>query len=448
MLIGIIYFLAKRKQEREIEYNDAYRYYVQAKMFKIFGGLALASIYAFYYDGGDTINYWEDAGFLSNLIMREPMCYLDILFGDTSIENYFCFDNFTGRPHYYLKDKQSYTIARIVSPLYFITVKAFFGCTILVAWIAFGGVWRMYLVFCEEYPRLKKQFAMAILFVPSVLFWGSGILKDTFTFTAACWMTYAVYNIFIKRRDVKMNLLYLAVAAWVLITVKPYIFVALLPGSFLWAFFNRIKEVSNPVVRVLVAPVFLMIGTVGVSFFFAQASASLGDYGSVDTMLEKAVVTQDDLKRDYYGGNAFDIGSFEPTIPGILSKAPIAIFSGLFRPTLLDAKNFVMFISAVENTIVMLFFIWVFFRVGPIKYIMQTLSEPLSMFGFVFAIFFSFAVGLTTANFGSLVRYKIPAIPFFLASVFIARDRKAMLSDQETADYEVQIPEDLRTENH
>jgi hypothetical protein len=34
-------------------------------------------------------------------------------------------------------------------------------------------------------------------------------------------------------------------------------------------------------------------------------------------------------------------------------------------------------------------------------------------------LFFAFAVGLSTSNFGSLVRYKIPAIPFFVASLMI-----------------------------
>jgi hypothetical protein len=37
----------------------------------------------------------------------------------------------------------------------------------------------------------------------------------------------------------------------------------------------------------------------------------------------------------------------------------------------------------------------------------------------VFAIIFSFAVGITTHNFGTLVRYKIPMYPFFVSGLFI-----------------------------
>jgi hypothetical protein len=423
LLVGIIYLLAKRRQDRDIQKNDAYRFYTRAIMFKVFMGLALASVYAFVYGGGDTINYWTDAEKLAALLTLDFNCFVNILMGDLSVSNYFCFTWDTGRPMYYLRDPQSYTIARLVAIPYLLTVKAFFGCTVLVSWIAFGGVWRLYMVFVEEYPQLKKQMALCVLFIPSVVFWGSGILKDTFTFTAVCWMTYAVYNLLIRRSDMAWSVVHLVVSAWMLITIKPYIFVALLPGTIIWVVFKRIQGVANPVIRILVAPIIVMIGAVGASFIFSQAASNLGDYGDVDTMLNKAVVTQHDLKQEYYGGHTFDIGAFEPTVPGVLSKAPIAIFSGLFRPMIWEAKSFFMIVTAIENTAVLLFFIFMIFKVGPLRYISGTLAEPMSMFGFVFTIFFSFAVGLTTANFGSLVRYKIPAMPFFLASIFIARER-------------------------
>jgi hypothetical protein len=430
MLLGLAYFLARRRQERDIEENDAYRFYVRAKMFKLFGGLALAAVYAFYYGGGDTVNYWEDAGYLARLTFRNLGCALDIFMGNLSIPNYYCFD-VDIRPYYYLKDPQSYTVTRLTAIPYILTIKAFFACSIVVAWIAFGGVWRLYMVFVGEYPRLKKEMAICILFIPSVVFWGSGILKDTYTFSAVCWMTVAVYGLLIKREKIIFNVICLIVSAWILIAIKPYIFVAMLPGSFIWVVFNKIQSVENVILRLLIAPIMLMVGAVGVGFIFSQASSSLGAYGSVDTMLEKAVVTQNDLKQEYYGGQTFDIGEFDATIGGVLSKAPIAIYSGLFRPMPWEAGSIFMVITALENSLILLFFLFMLVKIGPLRYIRGTLSEPMSMFAFVFAIFFAFAVGLTTANFGSLVRYKIPAIPFFLASIYIARDRRLRQEEDE-----------------
>ena len=56
-------------------------------------------------------------------------------------------------------------------------------------------------------------------------------------------------------------------------------------------------------------------------------------------------------------------------------------------------------------------------------------------FSLVFSLFFAFSVGLTTSNFGSLVRYKIPAEPFYIASMiiinsFLKEDAKKKLASE------------------
>ncbi|MFC2176571.1 hypothetical protein ACFLR1_06355 [Bacteroidota bacterium] len=408
-----------RKTQSDNEGNLTYTYYSKALLVKVFGGLVFALLYAFYYGGGDTINYWMDSSALSSLIFRNPICYLDVMMDNRTIQNFRCFDLTKFIPYYYFRDPQAYTVVRLTSPVYFLTINSFLGCTMIVSIIAFGGIWRLYSVFCEEYPMLYKEFAISFFFIPSVVFWGSGIMKDTYTFTAVCWFVSSVYGVLLKRRNIVSNVFYIVVASYIMISMKAYIFVALLPGALLWTVFNQINEVENKVVRMLAAPVLIMVSIVGAALVFSQASSSLGEYGSVDSILEKAVVTQEDLKRDAYGGNTFDIGSFEPTIPGVLSKMPVAIFAGLFRPTLLDTKNIVMVISALENTALMIFLIYVLFQVKFIGFFRYAFSKPMILFAVIFSLFFSFAVGLTTSNFGSLVRYKIPALPFFLASLYM-----------------------------
>ena len=246
-------------------------------------------------------------------------------------------------------------------------------------------------------------------------------MKDTFTFTAACWMTASVYDMLLKRRNVVKNLFYVLFAIYVMVSMKPYVFVALLPGCLIWVVFNRIQRIENQITRVMAAPLIMMVGFVGAAGIFSQATSNLGDYGSVDTILDRAVATQEDLKRDAYKGNSFDIGTINPSIGGVAVKAPVAIFAGLFRPTLIEVRNPVMLISALENTALMFFLLYILFKVGPFGFVRYVFSNPMILFSFVFAIFFSFAVGLTTSNFGALVRYKIPALPFFLASLYMIK---------------------------
>ena len=162
----------------------------------------------------------------------------------------------------------------------------------------------------------------------------------------------------------------------------------------------------------------MLLGTV----VFSSLSSNLKQYSSVDNMLNKAVVSQNDLKQDYYQGNSFDIGEFDGSIGGVFSKFPLAVMAGLFRPFIFEARNPVMFISGVENTFLLIFTIIFLFRVGPIKVIKYILKEPLLLFSLTFAVFFAFGIGLSTSNFGALVRYKIPCIPFYLSSLYIIRE--------------------------
>ena len=47
------------------------------------------------------------------------------------------------------------------------------------------------------------------------------------------------------------------------------------------------------------------------------------------------------------------------------------------------------------------------------------LSEPILLYAFVFSLLFAFGVGVAGTNFGALVRYKVPLMPFYLPMLFI-----------------------------
>ena len=62
----------------------------------------------------------------------------------------------------------------------------------------------------------------------------------------------------------------------------------------------------------------------------------MGVYGDVDSAIQHAQVIQEDLLREeQYGGNNYDIGQLDGSVGGLLSVAPLAIFTALFRPLFL-----------------------------------------------------------------------------------------------------------------
>jgi hypothetical protein len=54
--------------------------------------------------------------------------------------------------------------------------------------------------------------------------------------------------------------------------------------------------------------------------------------------------------------------------------------------------------------------------------IIWALTRPNVLFVFMFSITFAFAVGVSTYNFGTLVRYKIPMLPFFAVMLILTLD--------------------------
>jgi hypothetical protein len=230
--------------------------------------------------------------------------------------------------------------------------------------------------------------------------------------------------VFIKPEKRTKYIIYLILAAFILVSIKPYIFVALLPGSTIWILYSRITSVRSTFIRLLISPAIIGIGILGSSAILSALSSRLGSFSTVETAIDKAIVTKNDLTRDAYGENSFDIGEIDGSVGSILSKFPVALVAGLFRPFLWDVRNPVMLISALENSIMLFLTLRILLVVGPFRVFSWIGKEPLLIFSFVFAIFFSFSVGLTTANFGALVRYKIPSIPFYMSLLFILDQKR------------------------
>ncbi len=416
--ILIIAVFASRIKNKYIKKDVIYKYFLWALFAKILGAICLCLVYVYYYEvGGDTLMYDHDSSVLLKLFFNNPQDFFTVWLSPLSKETASLCTSGTGYITY-IRDSNAFMVDRLLVPLKFVSFDSYLVSSILMAVVSFSGLWKLYRVFCDFYPSLHSQFAVTILFVPSVIFWGSGMLKDSWTISAAGWYTYSFYKIFIKKDFRIFSFAAIIISAAIMILIKPYIFVALLPGSFLWMVSNRLSRIKSNFLKVILGPFVVSVGLGFGLFIWSFTSSSLGKYSSIDSMLQKAAEASDDLKQDYYGGNAFDIGKIDPTVMGVLSMFPIATFTGLFRPFLWEAKNVLMIASGFENTIVLCFALYVLFRM-PIKMIKEIFSNPLVLFCLIFAIFFAFSVAISTSNFGSMVRLRIPQIPFLLSGLLI-----------------------------
>jgi len=415
--LGIIYFVSKMIQKRNIEKFPEYKFYITGLTLKMIGGIGLCLVYTLYYTGGDTIQYFNDSLVVNNLLFTNPAKGLDVIINGLTVEKLSYFNSEVGYPVYFREASTSFVV-QIVSVCSIFGLRSYLATTLIFSWVSFLGIWNLFKVYLLEFPKLSKHMAIAIFFIPSVLFWGSGILKDTLTLSAVGYFTYSFYMGIIKNQRFLRNLIIVVLSSFVIIKVKPYIYIALLPGALIWYMNAMIEKISGKFIKYTIAPIFLIV-TITFSFILINyMGASLGKF-SPDQLIERAIITQQDLKSDFYKGSSFDIGVFDNTISGILSVAPKALFAGLFRPNILESNNILMFFSGIENLFFLLLTIKVLWKTKVIGIFRFFFKHHLLTFSLLFSIFFSFSVGLSTSNFGSLVRYKIPAIPFFIASLYI-----------------------------
>jgi len=419
LLMLIILIVAYRRQQKMRPLHPEYRFFLPGLMAKFFGSLVFAFIYIFYYKGGDTFNYYEAARAMSNLAEVDVLDFFKVLFSEPSMENLSLFTSHTSYPPTFIYfDSKTFMVVRLISPLVILTGKSYLLSTILLSYFSFFGIWKLFRMFVSYYPAIDKLLAIAIIFFPSSLFWGSGLIKDTFTLAASCYFIVYIHKVFILKKMSFSNILFLVIASFIILSIKPYIFMVILPGTLLWIFFDRLSQLKNKVVIFVLLPLTYLL-VLGASFALLSSLGGVLDKFALDKALVTAAVTQQDLKSERYQGNSFDIGGFEPTVPGVLSKFPIASFSGLYRPFLWEAKNVTMLISGVENAFLFGFTIYLLIVTNVVGFFKSIFNTPIVFFSILFSVSFAFVIGLTTSNFGALVRFKIPLLPLFVASLFI-----------------------------
>lgn len=416
----IIYAIASIIVKRNINDKPYYKYYKWGLFAKIFAGLAFCAVYLFYYEGGDTIYYYRGAKAIFNMAGKDFGTFFSLMLGNMSPENYAQFDTTTGYPTYY-HSANSFAVNRFSVPFYIFGLGSYLGTTIILNAFLFINLWEFFEFVAKKYTEYTQEIAVAIFFIPSVIFWGSGLLKDGYTLVSGYMIFVLFHRIFFEKKRVVQNIFLFIFWAYIVIAIRPFIFYAAFATALIWLGFGSVKNIKSKFLRTIALPgILTIVWIIGAASIVQLGQVVGGHYGTIDGMLEQAWIIQDDLTRGYYGPNSFDIGSFEPTIPGILSKAPQAILAGLYRPFIWEAGNPLMLVSGVESLVLLIFTFFVLIRSGIKTVFLHLRDNPLILALLIFALTFAFMVGLTTANFGAMVRYRIPLIPTFLIVIILS----------------------------
>jgi hypothetical protein len=100
------------------------------------------------------------------------------------------------------------------------------------------------------------------------------------------------------------------------------------------------------------------------------------------------------------------------------------IIATLFRPFLWEINGITALLSSLESTFFLFLTLSILFRRGVGRFFKSAFRNPVLLFCLIFSLIFAAAIGSTALNFGSLSRYKIPALPFYLVMILVIYQRE------------------------
>ncbi len=389
-------------------------HFIKGLTLKLICGLGFGWVFVYYYGGGDTTNYYDGATYIYNYVINRGQGF-EIFFDDKLLVT-------AGET----KEATQFT-QRFAGFVNLFSMNSFWSCTLLFSLLSFIGVWLIFLTFYGQFPHLNKQLALAILFIPGVAFWSAGIMKDSICMLFVGVIVYYIQNIFLYNRKKIFSAIMVITGFYVIIILKAYIALALLVALGVYVLSTVKSKIKSPAVRALMMPL-LAVLIVGITLLSMRKIGESLERYSLENIVETAQVYQSYHFRTSIAGrgsenrtgSAYTLGEINFNSPiNILSKVPLAINVTFFRPYIWEVRNPVMLLSALESTFILLFTLSILWRTGIRKFFSNIIRSREVVFCLTFALIFGFAVGFTTYNFGALVRYKAPCIPFFMASLVI-----------------------------
>lgn len=398
--------------------------YFKAFHFKVICVIVFTLITSFYFRGGDTILYYQATKDLRAAISDDlNNIWLILKTGRLDINHplapYFIYDNFEQDITFnYMVSPSNFMPGKIALIPSFLFGNSYLCINMFIGFFALGGAIRLFKAFHYFYPKLWRELAVACLFLPGVAFWSAGLLKDPITFACIGYILYGLVKIIFKKEDYFISGLIIVICSNLLINMKIYILMALVIGILVWVFAEINKVIKDKTLRRIFS-IMTFAGSIAVAFLalnYLGTLESAQEY-KLDTLMENAEAQRQGyaaINQQLTGDSHFRINASNPV--SLFFNSIVATF---FRPYIWEVNSPIALLSAFESAIFLFITVFLIFKTGVKKFFSLIFSDGRILMSFVFAMIFAFAVGSSTANFGALSRYKIPATPFYMIMVVL-----------------------------
>lgn len=387
-------------------------------LLKVVAGVALGLLYTYHYTDTKTTDTWKffnDSRIMFGALKEHPYDFFRMITGYDSEapelrKYYLAMDAWLNKNMLFNDNK---TIIRLNAFFHLISLGYYYVHVVLLNCLSFTGLFCLFKVFHRILNSASKELMILTFLFPSVLFWGSGLLKDGLLLFGLGFFIYQFYCLMNEKITFKRVLLFLIGLGLMSIT-KFYIINLMAPGAAAW-WITKKFNLKHGFINALV--LYLLFFIAAFNFYLIRPEYDLSAilywkqfnfYGFANSVDSKSLI---EIPR--LGFSSWSI----------IKNVPEAWFTTFFRPFVTDIHgNPLILLAVLENlSMIALLIIAIFTFQKP------SFTDSGFFWMSVFFIFTLFAlIGLTTPVLGAIVRYKIPALPF-LGFVLMNLTRKRML---------------------
>ena len=377
---------------------------------KSLAGLVVFYLYSEYYpvrSEADTFKYFDDSYYMAKAFWEHPADYFQMLLGIDCNTEYFNTNYFNHMSNWV----RSYDNGLFNDNRLIIRLNALFRifssgnyhvhslCFNLIAFI--GSLQLAKVFYAVSKSKLKSY--LVVFLIPSVVFWSSGVFKESILIYGLGTFLFYFYQFSIGNRS-RTGIFFLLFSSGVLVVMKLYIFAAFLPVCIAFYFTRNRKKIFLS--YVLLFTLFLAFGLV--------LDALVPRYSFIHLIVDK----QRDfinLSKFFEVNSAFQMEYLQPTLFSLLTAAPEALLNVFTKPWLSEVNSFLFIPPLIENLFVIS--LAIFCLIWRKKISDKQLKFVFLCFSFTLTVYI--VIGLTTPITGALVRYKIPALPFLWMALLI-----------------------------
>lgn len=381
---------------------------IVAFLLKVMGGAILIAVYTFYYTDtakADVYRYFNDSLIISDVLWKNPLAWLKIISGigisEPGVFHYLQRTQYFSHPSHDMVTDNTFII-RVHVVLNYLSGYNIYLNTLFMNMAAFIGLTALLkslIPFFRERPKLPL---FALFFIPSVIFWGSGPLKEQLLFT---FIGAYVYLLSTERKSQSLYRYPIAALLMMMVfAVKPPIAVLLFLSSFFLPAVNLYR------VKRLLALIFVA-GLVLIAAF---------SFGWHFKMCEMLIDKHNEFIRlalEQNSGSLLDKEIWSGSCSYLLKKIPNSFLNAFAGPYLWQKGSLFQWLFSIQNTFLLGLLAFLLFRF----FYLPKEKDTRLLFAFCFCFAFSnyLLIGITVPVMGAIVHYRIIAEPFLVLAILL-----------------------------